>query len=32
MEDDIPVGRGKRQGALDGGDGLVIRADDPEME
>ena len=26
LQDDIPTGRGERQGALGGGDGLVIRA------
>ena len=26
VQDDIPAGRGERQGALGGGDGLVIRA------
>ena len=26
LQDDIPAGRGERQGALAGGDGLVIRA------
>src|SRR5437764_15350129 len=29
--DDVPTNRGERQGALGGGDGLVIRAHDVEM-
>ena len=32
VQDDIPAGRGEREGALGGGDGLVIRAHDVEME
>ena len=32
MQDDIPAGRGEREGTLGGGDGLVIRAHDVEME
>jgi hypothetical protein len=32
MEDDLTVGCGKRHGALGGGDGLIMRADAPEME
>ena len=32
VQDDFPAGRGERQGALAGGDGLVIRACDVEME
>ena len=31
VQDDIPAGRGERQGALAGGDGLVIRAHVAEM-
>ena len=31
LQDDIPAGRGEREGALAGGDGLVIRAHDAEM-
>jgi hypothetical protein len=31
VEDDIPAGRGERQGTLSGGDGLVIRAHVAEM-
>ena len=32
VQDDIPTGRGEREGALAGGDGLVIRAHVAEME
>ena len=32
VQDDIPAGRGEREGALAGGDGLVIRAHDAEMD
>jgi hypothetical protein len=32
VQDDLPAGRGKRQGALGGGDGLVIRAHEAEMD
>ena len=32
LQDDIPAGRGEREGALGGGDGLVIRAHEVEME
>ena len=32
MQDDLPAGRGKREGALGGSDGLVIRAHEIEME
>ena len=31
VQDDIPAGRGEREGALSGGDGLVIRAHEAEM-
>ena len=31
VQDDIPAGRGEREGALGGGDGLVIRAHEAEM-
>ena len=32
MQDDVPAGRGERQGALGSGDGLVIRAPVVEMD
>ena len=32
VQDDIPAGRGEREGALAGGDGLVIRAHEAEMD
>ena len=32
VQDDLPAGRGEREGALGGGDGLVIRASVVEME
>ena len=32
LQDDIPAGRGEREGALGGGDGLVIRTPDAEMD
>ena len=32
VQDDIPAGRGEREGALGGGDGLVIRAHEAEMD
>ena len=31
VQDDLPAGRGEREGALGSGDGLVIRAHDAEM-
>ena len=31
VQDDIPAGRGERQGALGSGDGLLIRAYEVEM-
>ena len=31
LQDDLPAGRGEREGALGGGDGLVIRAHEAEM-
>ena len=31
LQDDLPAGRGECQGALGGGDGLVIRAHEAEM-
>ena len=31
LQDDLPAGRGEREGALGGGDGLVIRAHEVEM-
>jgi hypothetical protein len=31
VQDDIPAGRGQREGALTGGDSLVIRAYEVEM-
>ena len=31
LQDDIPAGRGEREGTLGGGDGLVIRAPEVEM-
>ena len=31
LQDDVPAGRGERQGALGGGDGLVIRPHEEEM-
>jgi hypothetical protein len=31
VQDDIPVSRGEREGALGGSDGLVIRAHEAEM-
>ena len=32
VQDDIPAGRGEREGALGGGDGLVIRAHEAEID
>ena len=32
VQDDLPAGRGEREGALGSGDGLVIRAPDVEMD
>src|SRR4030095_13355619 len=32
MQDDLPTGRGEREGALGGSDGLVIRAHEVAME
>ena len=32
VQDDLPVGRGEREGALSSGDGLVIRTTTAEME
>jgi hypothetical protein len=31
VQDDIPAGRGERQGTLGRGDSLIIRAHDPEI-
>ena len=31
VQDDLPAGRGEREGTLGGGDGLVIRAHEAEM-
>ena len=31
VQDDVPAGRGERQGTLTGGDGLVIRAHEAKM-
>ena len=32
VQDDLPTGRSEREGALGGGDGLVINAHEVEME
>jgi hypothetical protein len=32
VEDDLPAGRGEREGAPGGGDGLIIHAHEVEME
>ena len=32
VQDDLPAGRGEREGTLGGGDGLVIRAHEAEMD